>query len=210
MRRVEPSHDERYKWFAPFGFVRYADEQGRTWGMPGAPSRVPSLADGVAQKAWFCGTPAEVIDGIKSIEAQISRSRGFHDPLGRGSAARRVQGAAALVRSRRDAGLYPRLGRQPAGVYNFWTSTGAVGLAVGGVSSGASGWAGRIGGRRSCDGRSRHLRTGRGTWADFDIGDDAFDTRDTAREIGRVIEFGLGCAPNRSNIPSGWPSRSCN
>src|SRR6267142_2259039 len=29
-RRVEPSHDERYKWFAPFGFVRYADEQGRT------------------------------------------------------------------------------------------------------------------------------------------------------------------------------------
>jgi alkanesulfonate monooxygenase SsuD/methylene tetrahydromethanopterin reductase-like flavin-dependent oxidoreductase (luciferase family) len=32
MRRVEPSHDERYKWFAPFGFVRYADEHGRTWG----------------------------------------------------------------------------------------------------------------------------------------------------------------------------------
>src|SRR5207253_1381547 len=25
-RRVEPSHDERYKWFALFGFVRYADE----------------------------------------------------------------------------------------------------------------------------------------------------------------------------------------
>ena len=70
MRRVEPSHDERYKWFAPFGFVRYADEHGRTWGTPGAPSRVPSLADGVAQKAWFCGTPKEVIDGIKSIEAK--------------------------------------------------------------------------------------------------------------------------------------------
>ena len=70
MRRVEPSHDERYKWFAPFGFVRYADEQGRTWGTPGAPARVPSLADGVAQKAWFCGPPAEVIDGIKSIEAK--------------------------------------------------------------------------------------------------------------------------------------------
>jgi len=70
MRRVEPSHDERYKWFAPFGFVRYADEQGRTWGTPGAPSRVPSLADGVQQKAWFCGPPSEVIDGIKSIEAK--------------------------------------------------------------------------------------------------------------------------------------------
>ena len=61
-RRVEPSHDERYKWFAPFGFVRYADEQGRTWGSPGAPARPPSLADGIQQKAWFCGPPAHVIE----------------------------------------------------------------------------------------------------------------------------------------------------
>src|SRR5438477_580759 len=70
IRRLEPSHDERYKWFAPFGFVRYADEQGRTWGTPGAPSAVPTLREGVKQKAWFCGTPAQVIDGIKSIEAK--------------------------------------------------------------------------------------------------------------------------------------------
>ena len=28
------------------------------------------LRDGVEQKAWFCGPPAEVIDGIKSIEAK--------------------------------------------------------------------------------------------------------------------------------------------
>ena len=70
IRRIEPSHDERYKWFAPFGFVRYADEQGRTWGTPGAPARVPSLRDGVEQKAWFCGPPAHVIEGIKSIEAK--------------------------------------------------------------------------------------------------------------------------------------------
>jgi alkanesulfonate monooxygenase SsuD/methylene tetrahydromethanopterin reductase-like flavin-dependent oxidoreductase (luciferase family) len=67
MRRVEPAHDERYKWFAPFGFVRYADEEGRSWGMPGAPARVPRLSDGVAQKAWFCGTPDQVVAGIKSI-----------------------------------------------------------------------------------------------------------------------------------------------
>jgi hypothetical protein len=56
--------------FAPFGFVRYADDQGRTWGTPGAPSTIPSIRDGVKQKAWFCGTPAEVIDGIRSIEAK--------------------------------------------------------------------------------------------------------------------------------------------
>ena len=70
IRRVEPAHDERYKWFAPFGFVRYADDQGRTWGTPGAPASIPSIRDGVKQKAWFCGTPAEVIEGIKSIEAK--------------------------------------------------------------------------------------------------------------------------------------------
>ena len=67
IRQLEPAHDERYKWFAPFGFVRYADEHGRAWGMPGAPARVPSLRDGIDQRAWFCGPPARVIDGIKSI-----------------------------------------------------------------------------------------------------------------------------------------------
>jgi alkanesulfonate monooxygenase SsuD/methylene tetrahydromethanopterin reductase-like flavin-dependent oxidoreductase (luciferase family) len=70
IRRVEPAHDERYKWFAPFGFVRYADEHGRSWGMPGAPARVPTLKDGIAQKAWFVGPPSQVIEGIKSIEAK--------------------------------------------------------------------------------------------------------------------------------------------
>ena len=70
VRRVEPAHDERYKWFAPFGFVRYADEHGRTWGTPGAPARTPNLRDGIQQKAWFCGPPKHVIEGIKSIEAK--------------------------------------------------------------------------------------------------------------------------------------------
>src|SRR5215475_11662713 len=70
IRRLEPAHDERYKWFAPFGFVRYADEKGRTWGTPGAPASIPSIRDGVKQKAWFCGPPGEVIDGIRSIEAK--------------------------------------------------------------------------------------------------------------------------------------------
>ena len=50
--------------------MRYADDQGRTWGTPGAPASIPSIRDGVKQKAWFCGTPAEVIEGIKSIEAK--------------------------------------------------------------------------------------------------------------------------------------------
>jgi alkanesulfonate monooxygenase SsuD/methylene tetrahydromethanopterin reductase-like flavin-dependent oxidoreductase (luciferase family) len=77
IRRLEPAHDERFKWFAPFGFVRYADDQGRTWGTPGAPAGIPTLRDGVAQKAWFCGPPAEVIDGIKSIEAKYPGLENF-------------------------------------------------------------------------------------------------------------------------------------
>jgi alkanesulfonate monooxygenase SsuD/methylene tetrahydromethanopterin reductase-like flavin-dependent oxidoreductase (luciferase family) len=70
MRRLEPAHDERFKWFAPFGFVRYADDEGRVWGAPGAPAKTPTLAEGIKQKAWFCGTPKDVIDGIRSIEAK--------------------------------------------------------------------------------------------------------------------------------------------
>jgi hypothetical protein len=34
------------------------------------------LRDGVRQKAWFCGAPGQVIDGIKSIEAEY---RGLED-----------------------------------------------------------------------------------------------------------------------------------
>jgi alkanesulfonate monooxygenase SsuD/methylene tetrahydromethanopterin reductase-like flavin-dependent oxidoreductase (luciferase family) len=77
IRKVEPAHDERYKWFAPFGFVRYADEHGRTWGTPGAPARIPSLRDGVRQKAWLCGSPQQVIDGIKSVEAKYPGMEDF-------------------------------------------------------------------------------------------------------------------------------------
>jgi alkanesulfonate monooxygenase SsuD/methylene tetrahydromethanopterin reductase-like flavin-dependent oxidoreductase (luciferase family) len=68
IRRMEPYHDERYKWFAPFGIVRYIDEQGRQWGTPGAPSGVPSLRDGVAQRAWLCGTAEDVVERIREIE----------------------------------------------------------------------------------------------------------------------------------------------
>jgi len=70
IRKVEPAHDERYKWFAPFGFVRYADAEGRTWGTPGAPARIPSIQDGVEQKAWMVGTPADCIQLIREYEAK--------------------------------------------------------------------------------------------------------------------------------------------
>ena len=57
MDKVRPYHDERYKWFAPFGFVRYTDSEGRAWGTPGAPSRAPTIEEGIEQKVRYCGEP---------------------------------------------------------------------------------------------------------------------------------------------------------
>lgn len=68
---VRPYHDERYKWFAPFGFVRYADEQGRPWGTPGAPAGVPRIEDGVQQRAWLCGPPDLIVRELKAYEAEF-------------------------------------------------------------------------------------------------------------------------------------------
>ncbi|MBM3943591.1 MAG: LLM class flavin-dependent oxidoreductase [SAR202 cluster bacterium] len=68
MDRVRPYHDERYKWFAPFGFVRYTDSQGRAWGTPGAPARVPTIEDGVEQKVWLCGPAADIVARLRELE----------------------------------------------------------------------------------------------------------------------------------------------
>ena len=68
IRRVRASHDERYKWFAPFGFVRYTDDEGQPWGTPGAPARVPRIEDGVAQKAWICGPPEKFIAFLQETQ----------------------------------------------------------------------------------------------------------------------------------------------
>ena len=68
MNKLRPYHDERYKWFAPFGFVRYADEHGRVWGTPGAPARTPFIEDGVEQKAWICGPAEDFIGFLRDLE----------------------------------------------------------------------------------------------------------------------------------------------
>lgn len=70
IRRLESAHDERYKWFAPFGFVRYADQEGRPWGTPGAPARIPTLRDGVEQKAWLVGPPEQVSEILREFESR--------------------------------------------------------------------------------------------------------------------------------------------
>ena len=68
IEKARPYHDERYKWFAPFGFVRYTDSEGRPWGTPGAPARVPSLEDGMEQKVWSCGPAESFVEMLREYE----------------------------------------------------------------------------------------------------------------------------------------------
>ena len=46
------------------------------------------------QKAWFCGPPAHVIEGIKSIEAKYPGLEDFMMHWAEGLSPARVQGAA--------------------------------------------------------------------------------------------------------------------
>jgi len=106
-RRLEPAHDERYKWFAPFGFVRYADAEGRPWGHarradPRAEAPRRRRAEGVADRAALARDR-----GHPRVRGEVPRLRPDDDPLGRGPAAEGIQGAAPLVRARGDAGLPP-------------------------------------------------------------------------------------------------------
>ena len=92
---------------------------GASWGTPGAPARIPSIRDGVEQKAWLCGPPKHVIEGIRHFERTYPGPRPDDDPLGRGHGAEGVQGAAQLVRPRGHAGLHqPAVadGRAPGGI----------------------------------------------------------------------------------------------
>src|SRR5260221_8877997 len=86
VRRLEPAHDERFKWFAPFGFVRYADEHGRTWGTPGAPAGVPSPRGGGGPKAGCFCPPGPLVAGSKAGAAQYPGCRKFMNNCAAGMA----------------------------------------------------------------------------------------------------------------------------
>jgi hypothetical protein len=45
-----------------------ADEHGRPWGTPGAPTGVPTIEEGVRQKAWLVGPPISVISRLRELE----------------------------------------------------------------------------------------------------------------------------------------------
>ena len=111
MDKLRPYHDERYKWFAPFGYVRYADENGRPWGTPGAPARTPRIEDGVDQKAWICGAAGGLRGVPERPGGQVSGLGECNPALGGGNAARGVHGSAEAVRRRGYAGVRGAIGQ---------------------------------------------------------------------------------------------------
>ena len=67
---MEPSHDERYKWFAPFGFVRYADEHGRHVGHAGRAGARADVARGHRAEGVVVGPASQAIEVIREFEAR--------------------------------------------------------------------------------------------------------------------------------------------
>ena len=67
-RRLQPYHDEFFKFSAPWGFVAYSDEQGNRWGTPPMPTRLPNMNESLEQRAWYAGTPAGFVDFLKVWE----------------------------------------------------------------------------------------------------------------------------------------------
>ncbi len=91
---MRPYHDERYKWFAPFGIVRYTDEDGNPIGTPGGDG-LPRLEDGVDQGAWLCGSPEEILARLRSWEERYPGLEHVVIHWAEGNALERVRGAAA-------------------------------------------------------------------------------------------------------------------
>ena len=97
VERVRPFHDERYKWFAPFGLVRYVDEQGRMWG---SPRRTRSHAHRRGRR------PAEGLDlrparglhrDLPRARGEVPRPRGRRTPVARRYAVARAQQPAGSL-----------------------------------------------------------------------------------------------------------------
>jgi alkanesulfonate monooxygenase SsuD/methylene tetrahydromethanopterin reductase-like flavin-dependent oxidoreductase (luciferase family) len=110
VERVRPYHDERFKWFAPFGFVRYADEQGRPWGTPGAPAGVPAIEEGLRQKAWLVGTADSITARLRELQDEYPGLEDIvlHWPEGMGASEWKAQ------LRRFAAEVMPAFQRQPS------------------------------------------------------------------------------------------------
>lgn len=68
---MEPIFEEHVKFAAPLGMLRYSDEQMEATGPGGAARHIAAgsdFQDVLEKRAWFAGTPEEIIAYLKEIE----------------------------------------------------------------------------------------------------------------------------------------------
>ena len=105
VERVRPFHDERYKWFAPFGLVRYTDEAGQDVGFPRrsgphAHGRGRRAAEGLDLR------PARKVHrDLARTGGEVPRPRGHRAPMARGYALARGQRPVGYILPRGHASL---------------------------------------------------------------------------------------------------------
>ena len=69
MTRARPYFEEHAKVMAPLGMLRYGEEHAKAVAARQAQSATAaSLENGVRNRAWLCGPPAEIISYLKDVE----------------------------------------------------------------------------------------------------------------------------------------------
>jgi alkanesulfonate monooxygenase SsuD/methylene tetrahydromethanopterin reductase-like flavin-dependent oxidoreductase (luciferase family) len=71
MERARPSFEEHAKFMAPLGMLRYSEEHVKAVAARQAQSpSAARLENGVANRSWLCGPPADIVAYLKEVEAR--------------------------------------------------------------------------------------------------------------------------------------------
>ncbi len=71
IERARPYFEEHAKFMAPLGMLRYSEEHVKAVAARQAQSpRAASLENGVANRSWLCGSPADVVAYLREVEAR--------------------------------------------------------------------------------------------------------------------------------------------
>jgi alkanesulfonate monooxygenase SsuD/methylene tetrahydromethanopterin reductase-like flavin-dependent oxidoreductase (luciferase family) len=71
LERARPSFEEHAKFMAPLGMLRYSEEHVKAVAARQAQSpSAARLENGVANRSWLCGPPADVVAYLKEVEAR--------------------------------------------------------------------------------------------------------------------------------------------
>jgi alkanesulfonate monooxygenase SsuD/methylene tetrahydromethanopterin reductase-like flavin-dependent oxidoreductase (luciferase family) len=71
LERARPSFEEHAKFMGPLGMLRYSEEHVKAVAARQAQSpSAARLENGVANRSWLCGPPADVVAYLKEVEAR--------------------------------------------------------------------------------------------------------------------------------------------